>query len=65
MLTIIKGGIPFLTILFKIGNWFKSHNWYKQFHRHIGSMVTYEPTFVLQKKNSKLNAHHSTDPYTE
>jgi hypothetical protein len=39
MLTIIKGGIPFLTILFKIDNWFKSQNWQKKMHRGIGSMA--------------------------
>jgi len=52
MLAIIKEGIPFLTILFKIGNWFKSQNWHKQRHRGVGSMATLR-TYVRPAKEEQ------------
>jgi len=52
----IKGGITFLTVLFKIDNWFRSQNWHTKLHRGIGSMAavwTYvRPTNKEQDKRT-------------
>jgi len=60
MLTIIKEGILFYSKQITLS---KVKTGIKKWTEVHSAWRPYEPTFFLQRKNSKLNAHHSMDTY--